>query len=140
MPVGLIYDITCDDLTVLTFGLAVTFYPMRLRPYTLHKSMYETIILPYTAVCFSIIARIIFMYLLYSKKSTNIYSLTFCCLSVISSSIWIPYGAIIGDTPIIVRSCIEIILLSSSGVYILRNRCYAHHARVEDAPKPLDTH
>jgi len=83
----------------------------------------ERIILPYTAVFFSIIARIIFMYLLYSKKSTNIYSLTFCFLSVISSSIWIPYGIIVGDTPIIVRSGVEIVLLSSSGVYILRNRC-----------------
>jgi uncharacterized protein with PQ loop repeat len=82
----------------------------------------ELIILPYSAVCFSIIARFIFMYLLYSKKSTNIYSLLFCGLSIISSSIWIPYGIIIKDTPIIVRSGIEIILLSSCGIYILRNR------------------
>ena len=82
----------------------------------------ELIILPYTAVFFSIVARIIFMYLLYTKKSTNIYSLTFCCLSVISSSIWIPYGVYMGDTAIIVRSGVEILLLSSSGLYILRNR------------------
>jgi uncharacterized protein with PQ loop repeat len=85
--------------------------------------MTELIILPYTAVGFSIIARLIFMYLLYTKKSTNFYSLTFCCLSVISSSIWIPYGIFINDTPIIVRSVLEIILLSSSGIYIIRNRC-----------------
>ena len=83
----------------------------------------ELIILPYTAVFFSIIARFIFMYLLYSKKSTNIYSLTFCCLSIISSSIWIPYGVRVGDTPIIVRSGVETILLSTSGLYIIRNRC-----------------
>ncbi len=82
----------------------------------------ELIILPYTAVSFSIFARIIFMYLLYTKKSTNIYSLTFCCLSVISSFIWIPYGILINDVPIIVRSGVEIILLSVSGVYIIRNR------------------
>jgi len=82
----------------------------------------DLIILPYTAVCFSMIARLIFMYLLYTKKSTNIYSLTFCGLSIISSSIWIPYGIRVGDTPIIVRSGVEIILLSVSGVYILRNR------------------
>ena len=82
----------------------------------------ELIILPYTAVCFSMIARLIFMYLLYTKKSTNIYSLTFCGLSIISSSIWIPYGLRVGDTPIIVRSGVEIILLSVSGLYILRNR------------------
>ena len=82
----------------------------------------DLIILPYTAMVISIIARFIFMYLLYSKKSTNIYSLTFCCLSIVSSTIWIPYGIRVGDTPIIVRSGVEIILLSSSGLYILRNR------------------
>jgi len=82
----------------------------------------DLIILPYTAVCFSMIARLIFMYLLYTKKSTNIYSLSFCDLSIISSSIWIPYGIRLGDTPIIVRSGVEIILLSVSGLYILHNR------------------
>jgi lipid-A-disaccharide synthase-like uncharacterized protein len=80
------------------------------------------IILPYTAVSFSIIARFIFMYLLYTKTSTNIYSLTFCYLSVISSSLWIPYGIMIHDTPIIIRSSTEILLLSLSAVYITRNR------------------
>lgn len=85
--------------------------------------MNELIILPYTAVSFSIIARFIFMYLLYTKRSTNVYSLLFCCLSVISSSIWIPYGILVNDTPIIVRSGVEILLLSISGIYIIRNRC-----------------
>ena len=83
----------------------------------------QLIVLPYTAMFFSIIARIIFMYLLYSKKSTNIYSLSFCCLSVTSSSIWIPYGILVNDIPIIVRSGVEILLLSVSGLYIIRNRC-----------------
>ena len=86
----------------------------------------ELIILPYTAVSFSIIARFIFMYLLYTKRSTNMYSLTFCCLSVISSSIWIPYGILVNDTPIIVRSGVEILLLSISGIYIIRNRCFVN--------------
>ena len=81
------------------------------------------IVLPYTAVSFSIIARFIFMYLLYTKKSTNIYSLVFCYLSVMSSSLWIPYGVIMEDTPIIIRSGVEILLLSISAVYITRNRC-----------------
>jgi uncharacterized protein with PQ loop repeat len=85
--------------------------------------MSELIILPYTAVCFSIVARFIFMYLLYTKRSTNVYSLTFCCLSVISSAIWIPYGIYVNDTPIIVRSGVEILLLSTSGIYIVHNRC-----------------
>ena len=85
----------------------------------------ELNVLPYTAVSFSVVARLIFMYLLYTKKSTNVYSLTFCCLSVLSSSIWIPYGIIVDDTPIIVRSGVEILLLSLSGLYIIRNRCKA---------------
>ena len=83
----------------------------------------ELILLPYTAVSFSIVARFIFMYLLYTKRSTNLYSLSFCGLSVISSSIWIPYGLMVNDIPIIVRSGIEILLLSLSGIYIIHNRC-----------------
>jgi uncharacterized protein with PQ loop repeat len=86
--------------------------------------MNELIILPYTAVGFSMLARFIFMYLLYSKRSTNVYSLSFCGLSIISSSIWIPYGVLQNDVPIIVRSGTEILLLSISGIYILHNRCY----------------
>jgi len=80
------------------------------------------IVFPYTAVGFSMIARFIFMYLLYTKKSTNIYSLLFCYLSVTSSSLWIPYGVIMDDTPIIIRSGVEIVLLSISAAYITRNR------------------
>ena len=82
----------------------------------------QLIILPYSAMSFSVIARFIFMYLLYTKKSTNIYSLTFCGLSILSSSIWIPYGLLVHDTPIVVRSAVEILLLSVSGVYIIHNR------------------
>jgi len=82
------------------------------------------IILPYTAVSFSVVARFIFMYLLYTKTSTNIYSLTFCYLSIASSTLWIPYGVLLNDTPIIIRSSVEIVLLSMSAAYITRNRCY----------------
>ena len=82
------------------------------------------LLLPYTAVSFSIIARMIFLYLLYTKRSTNVYSLAFSYLSIISSSLWIPYGIIVQDTPILVRSGVEIVLLSGSVLYITRNRCY----------------
>jgi len=85
--------------------------------------MTELTVLPYTAVGFSMMARFIFMYLLYSKRSTNIYSLSFCALSIVSSSIWIPYGILQNDVPIIVRSGTEILLLSLSGIYIVHNRC-----------------
>lgn len=103
-----------------------------LRPYTAFYTVQVCLNLlnllyyPTPQYFFSIIARFIFMYLLYSKKSTNIYSLTFCCLSIISSSIWIPYGVRVRDTPIIVRSAVEIILLSTSGLYIIRNRYISH--------------
>ena len=83
------------------------------------------LILPYTAVSFSIVARMIFLYLLYTKRSTNIYSLAFSYLSILSSSLWIPYGIIVQDTPILVRSGVEIVLLSGSVVYITYNRCHA---------------
>ena len=88
------------------------------------------VVFPYTAVSFSIVARFMFMYLLYTKKSTNIYSLSFCYLSVISSSLWIPYGIILDDKPIIIRSSIEILLLSISAVYITYNRCMERHLPV----------
>jgi lipid-A-disaccharide synthase-like uncharacterized protein len=78
--------------------------------------------LPYTAVSLSIIARFIFMYLLYTKRSTNVYSLAFCYLSVLSSSLWVPYGVMKEDIPIIVRSSIEMGLLSVSAIYIHWNR------------------
>ena len=83
------------------------------------------LILPYTAVSFSIVARMIFLYLLYTKRSTNVYSLAFSYLSILSSSLWIPYGIIVQDTPILVRSGVEIVLLSGSVIYITRNRCHA---------------
>jgi len=92
------------------------------------------LLMPYTAVSLSIIARFIFMYLLYTKRSTNIYSLTFCYLSVLSSSFWIPYGVIVEDTPIVVRSSIEIGLLGLSAIYIHWNRM-----KGEDKILPLIT-
>ena len=92
--------------------------------------MITLVVLPYTAVSFSVVARFIFMYLLYTKRSTNIYSLTFCFLSVISASLWIPYGILLNDTPIIVRSSIEIVLLSTSAVYIIRNRIQSRPVQI----------
>ena len=64
------------------------------------------------------------MYLLYSKRSTNVYSLTFAYLSITSSILWIPYGVLQHDTPIVVRSSVEITLLSLCAMYIHYNRCH----------------
>ena len=79
-------------------------------------------VVPYSATGISIIARFIFMYLLYTKKSTNTYSLIFCILNIISSSLWINYSIIVSDLPIIVRGSSDLFLFTISCVYILYNR------------------
>jgi hypothetical protein len=81
-------------------------------------------IIPYTATSISIIARFIFMFLLYKNKSTNIFSLIFCILNIFSSSMWIYYSVQMNDTPMITRSSTEFILLFISAIYIIRNKCY----------------
>ena len=78
--------------------------------------------LPYTATSVSIIARFIFMYLLYKNRSTNNLSLTFCALNICSSGLWIYYSVQTNDLPMIVRSSSEITLLSISAVYIIQNK------------------
>lgn len=84
--------------------------------------MNELVVIPYTATSISIIARIIFMYLLYTKKSTNIYSLIFCILNIFSSGMWIYYSYDKDDTPMILRSSIDLSLLTISASYIIRNK------------------
>lgn len=78
--------------------------------------------LPYTAISISIIARLIFMYLLYTKRSTNNLSLLFCILNICSSSMWVYYSSLEHDRPLIIRSSTEIVLLTCSAVYIIRNK------------------
>ena len=80
------------------------------------------VVIPYTATSVSLIARVIFMYLLYTKKSTNIFSLTFCILNIISSGMWIYYSYDKNDTPMIVRSSLDVSLLTVSAIYIVRNK------------------
>ena len=77
---------------------------------------------PYTAITVSILARFIFLYLLYKNKSTNTYSLTFCIMNIGSSSLWIAYSLYKSDTAMIYRSATEIGLLSVSAVYIIVNK------------------
>jgi uncharacterized protein with PQ loop repeat len=78
--------------------------------------------IPYTATSLSVIGRFIFMFLLYKNKSTNTLSLTFCILSIFSSSMWIYYSIQVKDTPMTVRSSTEISLLTFSAIYIIRNK------------------
>lgn len=78
--------------------------------------------LPYTATSISVLARCIFMFLLYKNKSTNSLSLLFCVLSVSSSSMWVFYSIKNSDIPMVVRSSTEISLLSISAIYIIKNK------------------
>ena len=79
-------------------------------------------IIPYTATSLSVVGRFIFMFLLYRNKSTNSLSLLFCILSIFSSSMWMYYSVKLNDLPMIVRSSIEISLLTISSIYIIRNK------------------
>jgi uncharacterized protein with PQ loop repeat len=79
-------------------------------------------VIPYTATSISVVGRFIFMYLLYKNKSTNSLSLLFCILSICSSSMWTYYSVSTHDLPMIVRSSIEITLLTLSSIYIIRNK------------------
>jgi uncharacterized protein with PQ loop repeat len=79
-------------------------------------------VIPYTATSLSVVGRFIFMFLLYRNKSTNSLSLLFCMLSIISSSMWMYYSVELNDLPMILRSSIEISLLSISSMYIVRNK------------------
>jgi hypothetical protein len=78
--------------------------------------------LPYSATTLSIIARVLFMYLLYKNKSTNTLSLIFCLLNICSSSIWIYYSTNKDDLPMIIRSSSELCLITLSAAYIIRNK------------------
>ena len=80
---------------------------------------------PYSAISVSILARLIFFFLLYKNKSTNNYSLTFCLLNIFSSGLWTYYSISINDTSMVARSATEIGLLTISSVYIVYNKIKA---------------
>ncbi len=85
--------------------------------------MYDAnIIIPYSATGISILARFIFMYLLYTKKSVNSLSLTFCIMNIASSSLWLNYSTNKGDMPLLVRSGADIGLFFVSACYIVKNK------------------
>jgi len=84
--------------------------------------MTTELVTAYSATAISISGRFIFMYLLYTKKSTNPYSLIFSILNMISSSLWISYGQMNSDMPLLVRGSSDLVLFSISAMYILYNR------------------
>ena len=87
--------------------------------------MFDLKIIPYTATSLSVVSRFVFMYLIYRNKSVNSFSLAICLISLVSSGMWVYYSVKIGDTPITVRSSIEMLLLTTSSTYIIRNKLHA---------------
>ncbi len=95
-------------------------------------------IIPYTATSLSVVGRFIFMFLLYRNKSTNSLSLLFCILSIFSSSMWMYYSVKLNDLPMIVRSSIEISLLTISSIYIVRNKVINYKSQKQILPGITD--
>ena len=79
------------------------------------------LVIAYSATFISISGRFIFMYLLYTKKSTNQYSLLFSIMNINSSSLWIIYSQIISDMPLLIRGSSDLLLFSISTAYIISN-------------------
>jgi len=86
--------------------------------------MTSELVTAYSATAISISGRFIFMYLLYTKKSTNPYSLIFSIINIISSSLWIKYSQMISDMPLLIRGSSDLLLFSISAIYIINNRIY----------------
>ena len=84
--------------------------------------MSENLVIAYTATSISISGRVVFMYLLYTKKSTNPISLLFSVMNIISSSLWIKYSQMRSDTPLLIRGSSDLLLFFISVTYILHNR------------------
>ena len=84
--------------------------------------MSESLLIAYSATSISISARLVFMYLLYTKKSTNLISLLFSVMNIVSSSLWIVYSQLVADTPLLVRGSSDIVFFTLSASYILYNR------------------
>ena len=91
-------------------------------------------VIPYTATSLSVVGRFIFMFLLYRNKSTNSLSLVFCILSIFSSSMWMYYSVELNDLPMILRSSIEISLLTISSIYIIRNKVINYNVNNQILP------
>ncbi len=97
--------------------------------------MTTELVIAYSATVISISGRFIFMYLLYTKKSTNPYSLLFSIMNMVSSSLWITYSQMKLDTPLIIRSSSDLLLFSISTFYIMSNRLDINKIQ-SDKPEP----
>jgi len=80
--------------------------------------MTTELVTAYSATAISVSGRFIFMYLLYTKKSTNPYSLIFSIINMISSSLWISYSQMKSDMPLLIRGSSDLLLFTISSIYI----------------------
>jgi lipid-A-disaccharide synthase-like uncharacterized protein len=94
--------------------------------------MENELIIAYSATVISISGRFIFMYLLYTKKSTNIYSLIFSIMNMFSSSLWITYSQMKTDMPLLIRGSSDLLLFSISTVYIISNMLKLNKIEMEN--------
>jgi len=95
--------------------------------------MKNELITAYSATVISVSGRFIFMYLLYTKKSTNPYSLLFSIMNIVSSSLWITYSKMISDMPLLIRGSSDLLLFSISAAYILYNRMEMNKIQIDRA-------
>jgi lipid-A-disaccharide synthase-like uncharacterized protein len=91
--------------------------------------MTNELIIAYIATSISVSGRFIFMHLLYTKKSTNIYSLIFSIMNIVSSSLWITYSQIRTDRPLLIRGSCDLLLFTISTIYIIYNRLETNKIR-----------
>lgn len=119
MPEIYLYGLS-DILALLLSHSIYTCGHLKRRIYPI--SMTTELITAYSATVISISGRFIFMYLLYTKKSTNPYSLVFSIMNIISSSLWISYSQMQSDMPLLVRGSSDLVLFSISAIYIIYNR------------------
>ena len=84
--------------------------------------MTTELIIAYSATFISISSRFIFMYLLYTKKSTNPLSLLFSGMNIISSSLWITYSDMKSDMPLLIKGSADLVLFTISTAYIIHNK------------------
>jgi len=98
--------------------------------------MTNELVTAYSTTFISISGRFIFMYLLYTKKSTNPYSLLFSIMNIISSSLWIKYSQIISDIPLLVRGSSDLLLFTISAIYIISNRLEVNRLEIKIKPDP----
>jgi uncharacterized protein with PQ loop repeat len=87
----------------------------------------------YSAISISIVARLVFMYLIYKNKSTNSFSLSFCVMNIGSSGLWMYYSIQQNDQRLLIRSSCEVGLLLLSSIYIVHNKLKQRNMRIAPA-------